>query len=76
MKEKKSQESVKKSGKETKITAKYDCISGMCKRYTVGKLGDDISGAVYIKCSMKKVPKTITLIFSDVTEEGEDHENK
>lgn len=48
---KESQEIRKKveESKLRKIIAKYDCKEGICKRYTVGKLGDDISGALYVK---------------------------
>jgi hypothetical protein len=64
MSERKSQE-VKK--KEVKITAKFDCVQGTCDRYTIGALGDDISGALYVKKS-SVLPKEIKILFKEGSE--------
>ena len=54
--------------KEIKISATFDCIQGTCRRYTVGKLGQEISGALYVKLDAVNPPEEISIKF----EKGED----
>jgi hypothetical protein len=42
------------------MKVKFDCISGKSRRYTLGKAGDSISGAVYIQEGFD-VPSTLVL---------------
>ena len=51
------------------LQAKYDCIMGKSRHFTVGKLGDKISGGFYIQLGTE-VPKEITITFKSKDEEA------
>jgi hypothetical protein len=42
---------------------------GQCHHYTIGKVGDDVSGGIYVKKGTPP-PKRIILVFDDVKEVG------
>ena len=44
------------------VQAKYDCITGKRKLFVVGRLGQDISGGLYIKLGIQ-IPDKITITF-------------
>ena len=44
------------------LQAKYDCVIGKSKHFTIGKLGDEISGGLYIRKGIE-VPDDIIISF-------------
>jgi len=50
-----------------KLYAKYDCIMGKNKHFTIGKLGDKISGGLYIQKGTE-VPDEIVISFKKKAE--------
>ena len=56
------------------LKAKYDCIMGKCKHFTIGKLGDEISGGIYIKKGIE-APDKIVVIFKEAEEKEKNEIN-
>lgn len=45
-----------------KVYAEYDQIIGKCHHFTIGEVGDVISGGIYIMLPAE-IPEKITLVF-------------
>jgi len=45
------------------LFAKYDCIIKRNKHFTIGELGDNITGGLYIR-NEHQTPEEITIVFT------------
>jgi hypothetical protein len=58
----KEEEQKQDDKKVLKVTAVFDQIIGKCKHFTIGKVGDVISGGIYIMVPTG-VPDEISIVF-------------
>jgi hypothetical protein len=56
----KEEESVEDTS--VKLVAKFDCIMGKCRHYTIGSVGDVISGGLYI-LTTEETPDKLSITF-------------